>query len=84
MINEGVDPKALCFLQDSFATTINLLKSCLLEEIFNDLVIIEGMFPPNIKLFNPKVASWITAHVQAATTDESTKIKLLLNFYFAH
>ena len=83
MINAEVDPKALHFRQDTFATTINLSKSYLVEESFDDLERIEGMFPPNISVYNPAEESSITAHEQATTTDKSTKIKFLLESQFA-
>ena len=59
MINAEVDPKALHFRQDTFATTINLSKSYLVEESFDDLERIEEMFPPNIPVYNPAEESWL-------------------------
>ena len=61
-INNGVDPKDLCFPQEIFATTINLLKSYLEEDHFKDLDRIEGILTHDILSSNPEAASSISAH----------------------
>ena len=82
MINADVYPKDSYFHEDAFVRTINLLKSYLAEESFNDLERIEGMLLHSILASNVEIAYWITAYAYAATVDKSTKINLLLKWHF--
>ena len=84
MINDVAHHKALCFRQDAFVAIINLFKSCLAKESFDDLERIEWMFPSKVTSSKSTVASWITTHIQSLMTDTPKKHKLLLKAHFAH
>ena len=57
MINDGINPKALCFRLEMVSNYINAFKLFLSEKIFNDLENIEGIFPSEAEVSNPAVVN---------------------------
>ena len=70
-MNDGVDAKVLCFLQEIIANSTTDIKSYFSERICDQLVETGSILPLDVKPDNPDVGLWITDNALNQTMDQA-------------